>query len=97
MSYCRCEQDAPYVRGWAGWDVWVADPARAWCRNCGLDVHPTDAKREYAKANAELERVEGMYPELTEGQLRRPRAPGGIRPLAGAEAGADRLDQLELL
>jgi hypothetical protein len=41
----------------------VSDPERAWCRSCGLDLRPEVAKREYALAMSEVERVEAKFPE----------------------------------
>lgn len=62
VRYCRCPDD-PYSRG-VDWDIWVSDRDRAWCRSCGRDLNPDDAAREYAIANAELDRLRAKFPEL---------------------------------
>ena len=42
----------------------MSDHDRAWCRSCGLDLRPEEAKREYPIANSELERVQAKFPEM---------------------------------
>jgi hypothetical protein len=44
--------------------VWVTDPARAWCRTCGLDLTPEDVGRTYAVGMAELERIRDKFPAM---------------------------------
>jgi hypothetical protein len=61
FRYCRCA-DNPY--SFVDWDVWVSDPDRAWCRSCGLDLRPEEAKREYAIGTSELERLQAKFPEM---------------------------------
>lgn len=60
LRYCRCETD-PYS-GPINWDVWASSD-RAFCHSCNLDLRPEVARREYAKACAELERVRVKFPE----------------------------------
>jgi hypothetical protein len=61
-AYCRCEGNL-YSRG-VDWDIWVSDPERAWCRSCGCDLRPEVARREYAVALSEYDRVARKFPDL---------------------------------
>ena len=66
-GYCRC-------RDRRNWDVWVSDRTRAFCRTCGKDLHPNAARRAFAIARAERDRIEEKRAEWA-AQLAQPDQP----------------------